>query len=144
MQIRNYRCAAALLAALLLVGRGAAAEQDAKDLRRNATVRAVQKVKPSVVAVKVKQKLGGGRTKDAVGTGLIVDERGYLVTNCLIDGTNIPGDVVYSSAATDLAIVRVRTERRLVAQPLVPAADLEEGEDVIAVGHPLGYRYTVS
>jgi serine protease Do len=155
MHTRNYRCAAAL-AALLLVGRAAAAEQDAKDLRRNATVRAVQKVKPSVVAVKVKQKLGGGRTKDAVGTGLIVDERGYIVTNChvvagnarvtvrLVDGTSIPGDVIYSSPTTDLAIVRVRTERKLIAQPLVPAADLEEGEDVIAVGHPLGYSYTVS
>src|SRR6516165_9458892 len=107
MHTRNYRCAAAL-AALLLVGRAAAAAQDAKDLRRNATVRAVQKVKSSVVAVKVTQKLGGGRTKDAVGTGLIVDERGYLVTNChvvagnnrvtvrLVDGTNLPGDVIYS------------------------------------------------
>jgi serine protease Do len=152
----NYRRAAVLLAALLLAGRGAADEKDAKGLRRNATVRAVQKVKPSVVAVKVKQRIGGGRTKDAVGTGLIVDERGYLVTNChvvagnarvtvrLVDGTSIPGDVIYSSAATDLAIVRVRTERKLVAQPLAPAADLEEGEDVIAVGHPLGYSYTVS
>jgi serine protease Do len=156
MHTRNYRCAAALLAALLLVGRGAATEKEAKDLRRNATVKAVQKVKPSVVAVKVKQMVGGGRTKDAVGTGLIVDERGYIVTNChvvvgnarvtirLVDGTSIPGDVIYSSPTTDLAIVRVQTKRKLMAQPLVPAADLEEGEDVIAVGHPLGYSYTVS
>src|SRR5262249_11648959 len=97
-----------------------------------------------------------GRTKDAVGTGLIVDERGYVVTNChvvegnprvavcLVDGTNLPGEVIYSSAAMDLAIVRVRTDRKLVAQPLGSAADLEEGEDVLAVGHPLGYSYTVS
>jgi serine protease Do len=156
MRTQNYRWAAALLAALALVGRAPASDKQERDLRRNATVRAVQKVKQSVVAVKVKQMLGGGRSKDAVGTGLIVDERGYIITNChvvasnprvtvrLVDGTDLPGEVIYSSAATDLAIVRVRTERRLVAQPLVPAADLEEGEDVIAVGHPLGYSYTVS
>jgi serine protease Do len=128
----------------------------ANDLRRNATVWAVQKVKPSVVAVEVKQRQGGGRTRDGVGTGLIVDERGYLVTSChvvagndrvtvrLVDGTNIPGDVIYASPTTDLAIVRVQTDRKLVAQPLGTAADLDEGEDVIAVGHPLGYSYTVS
>src|SRR5690349_20169406 len=121
MHTRNYRWAAVLLAALALAGRGAATEKDARDLRRNATVKAVQKVKPSVVAVKVKQMQGGGRSKDAVGTGLIVDERGYIVTNShvvagnsrvtvrLVDGTDIPGEVIYSAAATDLAIVRVRT-----------------------------------
>jgi serine protease Do len=128
----------------------------ANDLRRNATVRAVQKVKPSVVAIKVKQRQGGGRSKDVVGTGLIVDERGYIVTSChivagnsrvtvrLVDGTHLPGDVIYAGPTTDLAIVRVQTDRKLVAQPLGTAADLEEGEDVIAVGHPLGYSYTVS
>ncbi len=152
----KYRCAATLLAALVLIGRGAATEKSDKDLRRNATVKAVHKVKPSVVAVRVKQMLSGGRTKDAVGTGLIVDERGYVVTNChvvmgnsrvvirLVDGSNLPGDVIYSSPATDLAIIRIHTEKKLIAQPLVPAADLEEGEDVIAIGHPLGYSYTVS
>jgi serine protease Do len=152
----NTRCAAALLAALFLGSHATATEKGTNNLRRNATVRAVQKVKPSVVALKVTQRLSGGRTKDLVGTGLIVDERGYLVTNChvvagnsrvtvrLVDGTSLPGVVLYASPATDLAIVRVRTDRKLVAQPLVPAADLEEGEDVIAVGHPLGYSYTVS
>jgi S1-C subfamily serine protease len=135
---------------------GHATEKGTNDLRRNATVRAVQKVKPSVVAIKVPQRLSGGRTKDLVGTGLIVDEHGYLVTNChvvagnarvtvhLVDGTSLPGDVLYACPTTDLAIVRVQTDRKLVAQPLGTAADLEEGEDVIAVGHPLGYRYTVS
>ena len=156
MHTLKTRCAAALVVALVLVGRGAGTEKNAKDLRRNPTVRAVQKVKPSVVAVKVTERVSGGGTKDRVGTGLIVDERGYIVTNChvvvgsprvtirLVDGTEIVGQVLYASQANDLAIVRIRTERKLIAQPLVPAADLEEGEDVIAVGHPLGYSYTVS
>jgi serine protease Do len=133
-----------------------ATENRANDPRRNATVKAVQKVKPSVVAVTVKQMQGGGRSKERVGTGLIVDERGYLVTNChvvagnarvavrLVDGTDLPGDVLYASPTSDLAIVRVQTDHKLVAQSLGTAADLEEGEDVIAVGHPLGYSYTVS
>jgi serine protease Do len=135
---------------------GHATEKGANDLRHNATVRAVQKVKPSVVAIKVTQRLSGGRTKDLVGTGLIVDERGYLVTNYhvvagnarvtvrLVDGTSLPGEVLYACPTSELAIVRVQADRKLAAQPLGTAADLEEGEDVIAVGHPLGYSYTVS
>jgi serine protease Do len=152
----HTRCAAALLAALALVSPATATEKTANDLRRNPTVRAVQKVKPSVVAVKVNQLLSGGRTKEMVGTGLIVDERGYAVTNRhviagqtrvivrLLDRTEISAQVIYSDPSTDLAILRFKTSKKLTAQPLVPSTDLEEGEDVIAVGHPYGYSYTVT
>src|SRR5271166_6110832 len=61
------RCAAALLAVSLFVGRGAGTENE-KDLRKSPTVKAVQKVKPSVVSVKVTLPGSGGRTRDQTGT----------------------------------------------------------------------------
>jgi S1-C subfamily serine protease len=131
-------------------------EEKADDIRCNATVRAVHKVKASVVAVKVTRRAGGGRTREAVGTGLIVDERGYVVTNShvvagcvrlsarLVDGTEVAAHLIHSDPATDLAILRLRTQHKLIAQPLAASLDVEEGEDVIAIGHPLGYSYTIS
>jgi serine protease Do len=109
-----------------------------------------------VVSVKVTHMATRGRTRELVGTGLIVDERGYAVTNRhivaggsrvivrLVDGADIPAEVIHTDSSTELAILRFRTREKLVAQPLVPTSDLEEGEDVIAVGHPFGYSYTVS
>ncbi|HYT87111.1 MAG TPA: trypsin-like peptidase domain-containing protein [Gemmataceae bacterium] len=149
------RFAAALLAVSLVVSRGAATE-NAPDLRENATVKAVKKVKPSVVAIKVTMPASSGRTRDMTGSGLIVDQRGYIVTNrhviagstrtvvCLLDGTEFTAQVVLADPETDLAILRVNTKRELPAQPLAPSTNLYDGEDVIAIGHPLGYHYTVS
>src|SRR4051794_25441702 len=45
--------------------------------RVNPTVKAVQKIKPSVVAIKVPNATG----KDPTGTGVIIDERGFIITN---------------------------------------------------------------
>jgi serine protease Do len=144
---------AALAALLLTAYLGAATEQD-DALRRNATVKAVQKVKPSVVAVK--RPATGAASRESNGTGLVVDERGYLITNRhvvagaasvtvrLLDGAELSAEVVATDRDNDLAILRVKAKAPLVAQPLAPSADLEEGEDVIAVGHPHGYAYTVS
>jgi serine protease Do len=150
------RCAAALLVVSLFVGRGAGTENE-KDLRRSPTVKAVQRVKPSVVAVKVTLPGGSsGRSRDQTGTGLIIDERGYVVTNRhviagatrtavrLLDGTELSAKVLVADPETDLAVLKVTADRKLPAQPLAPSTDLEEGEDVIAVGHPLGYTYTIS
>jgi serine protease Do len=156
MHYLHTRCAAALLVAVVFGNHATATEKGTNDLRRNATVKAVQKVKPSVVAVKVNKLISGGRTKEMVGTGLIVDERGYAVTNRhvvagqtrvtvrLLDRTEVTAQVIYADPSTDLAILRFQTKQKLIAQPLVPSTDLEEGEDVIAVGHPYGYSYTVT
>jgi serine protease Do len=151
------RCRAAALAAVLVaITGGAGTESKADDPRQNPTVKAVQKVKPSVVAVKVNKEVAPGRSKELVGTGLIVDERGYVITNRhviaggsrvvvrLVDDTDLPAQVVASDPTTDLAILKVKAAKPLQAQPLGSAADLQEGEDVIAVGHPYGYSYTVS
>src|SRR5438105_2865554 len=149
------RFTAALIAVSLAVGRGAGTENE-EELRRTPTVKAVQKVKPSVVAVKVLKPGSGGKSHEMTGTGLIIDKRGYIVTNYhvisgsqrttvrLLDDTVLTATVIAEVPEKDLAILRVKAGRDLPAQSLAPSKDLEEGEDVIAIGHPLGYSYTVS
>ncbi len=153
--LQHLRCSAAVLAALLLVARSPATETD-EEIPDNPIVKAVQKVKASVVAVKVQARASGNRTREMVGTGLIIDERGFIITNRhviagslrttvrLLDKTEVPAEVLHSDPAYDLAILRIRTTKKLVAQPLAQSIGLKEGQDVIAVGHPFGYTYTVS
>jgi serine protease Do len=52
--------------------------------------------------------------------------------------------VIKEDATYDLGILRVETRSKLKALPLGPAGDLMVGETVIAIGHPFGYRNTVS
>jgi serine protease Do len=121
--------------------------------RRSPVVEAVQKTQASVVSVRVPRPNGG---KDMVGTGVVVDERGFIVTNRhvvgtsqsvkvrLHDGTELPGEVAVADPRCDLAVVRVRPKGLLKALELAPADDLLVGESVIAIGHPYGYSNTVS
>jgi serine protease Do len=91
-----------------------------------------------------------------IGAGVLVDERGIIVTNrhvvgsnrtvavWLHDGAKRTGEVLAGDPACDLAIVRIETEKNCTALPLGPAKDLMVGETVIAIGHPCGYTNTVS
>jgi len=147
------RPAAALFAVMFVVGSGAGSEKAAPYSRRNPIVEAVQKTKPSIVTVKVPRPGGG---KDLIGTGVIVDERGYVITNrhvvganrqvkvCLHDGSEPSADVVVAETSQDLAILRINTSKKLIPALFGPVSDLMVGETVIAVGHPYGYFNTVS
>jgi serine protease Do len=153
MSIMKFRLHVAALAAVLSFAICAtAAAQDVP--RTNATVKAVQKAKPSVVAIRVG---GSPSSKGAVGTGVIIDERGYIVTNRHVIGSSdeiivrfadgseeVTAEIKVADSSTDLAILKVNVNKKLPALVLAPCNDLEVGEDVIAIGHPYGYSFTVS
>jgi S1-C subfamily serine protease len=152
--MRSTRIAAALwFAGLCLVASGAGTEARAQYSRRTPIVEAVQKTRESIVTVKVAKR---GRGKETIGTGVIVDERGFIITNRhvihqgervvvrLADGSDVTARVLAADPRCDLAILRIRTSRELQALLLAPASDVMVGETVIAVGHPFGYRNTVS
>src|SRR6516162_450693 len=121
--------------------------------RRNPITEAVKKTKQSIVCIRVPRPGGG---KDMIGSGVLVDERGIIVTNrhvvgaktsvtvCLFDKTTLTGEVLAGDPACDLAIIRIQTDKKLTALPLAPVNDLMVGETVIAIGHPDGYTNTVS
>src|SRR5262249_49477663 len=136
----------------LFLSAAVAAADETTVSRLNPTVKAVQKVKPSVVTIKTPAASG----KDTTGSGVIIDERGFIITNRhiigaakkvkvrLLDQSEHVAEVLVADLNTDLAVLKITTNKKLTAQLLAPSSDLMEGEDVIAVGHPLGYSYTVT
>jgi serine protease Do len=145
----------AVAVALVVLLGGAAAEGRAQYSRRTPIVEAVQKTRPSIVTIKV-LKPGQWSSKEVVGTGVIIDERGYVVTNRhvvaratsmtvhLADGGTVKAGVHTEDPRHDLAILRLERGRKYQALSFAPGSDLMIGETVIAVGHPFGYTNTVS
>jgi len=145
------RITAALIA--VVISADTTAGQEKKPYpRSNPIVEAVKKAGPSIVTIKISRT--GNR--DMVGTGVIIDERGYVVTNrhvvgasksvnlTLADGTPLTAEVIAVEAEKDLAILHLDTKKKLVALSPAPVDDLMVGETVIAIGHPFGYVNTVS
>jgi len=146
-------CRIALSFVVLALGAASRADGPEQFSRRNPITEAVKKTKQSIVCIRVPRPGGG---KDLIGAGVVIDERGIIITNrhvvgarrnvtvCLHDGTKLTGEVLVGDAACDLAIVRIDAGRSLVALPLAPVKDLMVGETVIAIGHPLGYTNSVT
>jgi S1-C subfamily serine protease len=121
--------------------------------RETPTVLAVRKTRDSIVSLKVQKSRA---RKETVGTGVIIDERGYIITNrhvvkdalairvFLFDGTYCSAELQFEDSGYDLAVVKISTKRKLRALRLGPASDVMVGEEVIAIGHPFGYTNTVS
>jgi serine protease Do len=96
------------------------------------------------------------RQVNGMGTGTIVDERGYVLTNyhvvsdvrrievTLDDGRGVIADLVAFDAAADLAIIKIPTNKPLATIRIGTSSDLMEGESVIALGNAFGYEQTVT
>ncbi len=93
----------------------------------------------------------------AIGSGAIIDSRGYLVTNAhVVEKASmiyvaLPGErkereasLVGLDPATDLAVIRVITEQNLPSLSFAVGDDLLLGETVIAIGNPLGLENSVT
>jgi S1-C subfamily serine protease len=112
----------------------------------------IAKVRPAVVEVNVTTQQGG-----AIGSGVIIDRRGYIVTNnhvvngarsmnvTLYDGMNLPAQLVGTDPADDLAVVKITPPSKgLTVATLGDSSKLQVGEDVMAIGNPLGITQTVT
>ena len=110
------------------------------------------KVRPAVVEVNVTTQQG-----EAIGSGVIIDGRGYIVTNnhvvdgaqsmnvTLYDGTNLQAQLVGTDPADDLAVVKITPPSKgLTVVQLGDSSKLTVGEDVMAIGNPLGITQTVT
>ncbi len=95
------------------------------------------------------------RRENSLGSGVIVDSSGYIVTNnhviakadeikvLLSDKREFTGKVVGTDPKTDLAVIKIKAENL----PTVPWGDsdkLEVGEYVLAIGNPFGLNQTVT
>lgn len=96
------------------------------------------------------------RRENALGSGFIVDADGYIVTNNhvidgadeisvrLTDDTILPATLIGTDPATDLALLKVETERQLPATVWGDSDALRIGDWVVAIGNPFGLGGTVT
>lgn len=129
-------------------------EKVLSNVRNTSIVQAVRAVGPAVVGITTRvydRDLLNRRVLvgESVGSGVVFDAAGYIVTNqhvvgnsdevnvMLADGRTIPGKVIGRDAATDLAVVKV-TADNLTAAELGDSSSLVVGEPAIAIGNPLG------
>jgi 2-alkenal reductase len=117
----------------------------------DAMVETVKKVAPAVVTVRNRADQGQGS-----GSGVIISEDGYIVTNnhvvegasalsvIFADGSRKEAELVGTDPLTDIAVIKVEGDVPAVA-PVGDSEALEPGEQVLAIGSPLGnFRNTVT
>jgi len=93
----------------------------------------------------------------SLGSGFVVNEGGYVLTNAhvLENATDVrvvlsggqreyPARIVGSDRLTDTALLHIEESPPVVALPLGHSSDLAVGEIVIAMGNPLGLSHTVT
>ncbi len=128
-----------------------------------------QKVLPSVVGISTKYLYTsyinsffgwGGNSQSyeatSIGTGFIVDERGYILTNAhvvndgdfksitvsLYDGETAEAEVLYTNPTLDLAVIKIDAEGMdLVAAELGDSEEVNIGSYAAAIGNPLGLAF---
>jgi serine protease Do len=133
--------------------------------RRTPLVQVVERVSPAVVniaaeaIVRQADPFFGGflpqRRAQSLGSGLIIDPSGIVITNAHVvegassilvatqDGRELDAEVLGSDHDADLAVLKVEG-RGLPAVPLGTSADLMIGETVIAIGNPFGLSHSVT
>jgi S1-C subfamily serine protease len=125
---------------------------DAEEL---STVDIVKLLRPSVVHIATNLNASIGTfnqpVPDGVGTGVVLDEAGHILTNnhviqdaqrivvTLSNGQRYPATLIGRDLKTDTAVIEIAATGLTPAR-LGVAAELEVGEDVIAIGHALGLR----
>ena len=97
-----------------------------------------------------------GRKVSGMGSGVVIDSRGYIVTNyhvvkgvdalrvTLDDGSSYDATIISYDRKHDLAIIKINASRPLEVVPFGTSSDLMLGETVIAIGNAFGYEHTVT
>ena len=99
-----------------------------------------------------------GLEKRSVGSGAIVDQRGYIITNqhVIANATSVnatlfgvenvvyPAEIVLQDQKQDLAILKIASNRALPAAKLGNSEMIEVGDIVLAIGSPFGLEQTVT
>lgn len=107
-----------------------------------------------ITTVGVQQDYFGTRDVEGVGSGIIVDSNGYILTNShvindgnsksitvlLENGEKLEGRTIWNDSVLDLAIVKVETTG-LPTATLGDSSKLEVGEISVAIGNPLGLEF---
>lgn len=137
----------------------------ASERRLTPLVRAVQMTKSSVVNIHSEKTAsaaeavfsnGQPRKVSGMGTGIVIDDRGYIVTNfhvienvdslqvSLEDGSLFNAEVISYDRTHDLAVIKIDSDRQLTVMPMGTSSDIMLGETVFAVGNAFGYEHSIT
>jgi serine protease Do len=121
--------------------------------------RAVDQASPAVVSLQVSKEGQGNRfmNPSGLGSGCIIDPRGYIITNnhvvsetdrvevFLADGRRFIAQEKMVDPDTDLAIVRIDPQgEKLPVAKFGDSDELRVGDFVLAIGNPFGLDQTVT
>lgn len=165
---RYARLVGAPLLFVVAVGGSLAASsvvaKEVSQVRLTPLVRAVRDASPAVVNIQGQKTVSDAtasrgdhsRQVNGMGTGVVIDPRGYILTNHhVVDGVrqiNVTfsdrrkyvAKVVSYDPRTDLAVIRVQTSQLLPTISVGTSSDLMPAESVVAVGNAFGYEHTVT
>lgn len=153
------------------------ADESVSDPTRDPVVMAVQKVLPAVVNIST-ERIVERRFNDpfadfyrqffgqpsrprtegvqSLGSGVIVDEDGWIITNwhvvrlaskitvVLSDGTKLDAQYVSGDEKNDLALLKIEPKKPLTAVDIAGEGETMLGETVVAIGNPFGFDHTVT
>ena len=120
--------------------------------------RAVEKIGPAVVNIRVHKGARGGQhgpESGGAGSGFVIAPDGFILTNSHVvhdadklevtqaDGQVLPGYLVGEDAEADLAVVRVNASQLAHAR-LGDSKSIRVGQIAIAIGSPFGFQQTVT
>ncbi len=126
---------------------------------RNRISDVAAQVSPSIVGISNLSRDGGMFAQDTVestGSGVILDDQGYIVTNnhvvtgadsltvTLADGNEEQAEVIGTDPQTDLAVIKVKVDNHVTPIKFGDSEKLVVGQEVIAIGNPLGLRFARS
>jgi serine protease Do len=152
---------------------GLASEAGDRARRRSPVVEVFEKCRDAVVNVAVSRteryprmtfedifEFGGPRVAErevqSVGSGFVVHESGYVVTNAHVvaqgpksrvifaGGNSLEARLVAADPQHDLAVLKVDSPKPLPALRLGRSSDIMIGETVVAIGNPLGLQHSVT
>ena len=125
----------------------------------NTYVEAILKASPSVINISSRKNNGtrlfndGGKNA-VVGSGIIISNDGYIITNLhVIEGTRIvevemdsgqvyPASLIGFDQRSDLAVIKINPEVNLTPIEVSNSASVQVGDQVIAIGNAFGLGKT--
>jgi serine protease Do len=118
-----------------------------------------EKVAPSVVSIqatRINKAKPDRRFETIVGSGFIVESEGYALTNAhVVDGTativatldsgqKVPARLLGLDSVLDVAVLKLDTQRPQPAARLGDSATVRVGDEVVAIGNPIGFDQTMT
>ncbi|MEM3143595.1 MAG: trypsin-like peptidase domain-containing protein [Candidatus Nitrosotenuis sp.] len=124
----------------------------AQDSKKSLTlVEIFEKVESGVVRINVQRPAEFARGPSGIGSGFVYDKDGHIITNAhvvegatkvtvtFLDGRSFKADIIGYDTFTDLAVVKVSTNRdALHPLELGDSSQLKVGEPIAAIGNPFG------